>query len=305
MHPVSTGKAIQNIHQKTTLKDQLFNNLDISEATKKDYQARIGLFHTFIQENPLNRNSFVQFKNWLKQRPDLSISSKQKYLIVAKVLLKEAYRLGHITVNITEGVKGFKQNKKHRREGLTDSEISLLMEQFQNMESTPSNDRIKALFSLLIYQGLRLVEVHRLNVSDLELPKKKAYIYGKARDDKELIHLHPIIIKVLRVYLKSNKLKDGALFRSVSNNAKNKRLSIRAMQYLIDEVFANLHIQKSGHCIRHWYVSRLVKHYKGDLMKVIGYTRHRSLEMLLVYHNAITEEEDLPNYYEAFKKIQI
>jgi hypothetical protein len=49
----------------------------------------------------------------------------------------------------------------------------------------------------------------------------------------------------------------------------------------------------------------MVKHYGGDLLTVAHYTRHRSLEMLQVYNDAINAEADLPRYYDAFKGVQV
>jgi len=46
-------------------------------------------------------------------------------------------------------------------------------------------------------------------------------VQGKGRDDKEVINLHPQTVKALREYLQANKLADGPLSVSNSNNGKN------------------------------------------------------------------------------------
>jgi len=76
------------------------------------------------------------------------------------------------------------------------------------LESTTINLRLKAILSLLIFQGLRQIEITRLNVSDIDLKNKTANILGKGRDDKELVHLHSIAVKVLKEYL-SKGLKNN------------------------------------------------------------------------------------------------
>ena len=46
-----------------------------------------------------------------------------------------------------------------------------------------------------------------------------------------------------------------------------------------------------------------IKNYKGDLLRVAQYTRHRSLEMLQIYNDNIKMEADLPNYYRTFSEV--
>ncbi len=96
--------------------ERLFDQLDVSENTRKDYKARIGLFLAFAQGVKFHKYSFLHFKRMLGDRSDLSISTKNKYLITAKVLLREMNRAGLIP-DITQNVKTFRQDKKHKKEG--------------------------------------------------------------------------------------------------------------------------------------------------------------------------------------------
>jgi len=172
------------------------------------------------------------------------------------------------------------------------------------LPDTPQNARLKAILSLLVFQGLRQVEITRLDVRDIDFISKTAFIQGKGRDDKEPINLHPETIKVLKVYLKSNKIADGALFTSNSNNSKNQRLTTRAIRNIVKKTLKNLGIEKTTHGFRHYFTTTLIKTYKGDLLEVAQYTRHKSLEMLQVYNDNIKREADLPRYYKAFSGVK-
>ena len=44
-----------------------------------------------------------------------------------KIYLKELHRLGSLATDLTVNIKNFKQNKKHKRVGLNDEEITLLV----------------------------------------------------------------------------------------------------------------------------------------------------------------------------------
>jgi hypothetical protein len=49
----------------------------------------------------------------------------------------------------------------------------------------------------------------------------------------------------------------------------------------------------------------MIKGYKGDLLAVAHYTRHKSLEMLQVYNDAINAEQDLPRYIGVFNEVKL
>ena len=181
--------------------------------------------------------------------------------------------------------------------------MDLLMESVQKLPNTSKNSRLKALLGLLALQGLRQIEITRLNVSDIDLIARVAFVQGKGRDDKEPVDLHPETVKLLQAYLVGNSIKSGALFQSQSNNSKNKRLTTRGLRQMIKRVLTNLGINKSTHGFRHYFTTKMIKSYKGDLLEVAGYTRHKSLEMLQVYFDKVKREADLPRYYSTFEGV--
>lgn len=303
--------TIINSEQALTIEDtrdkasKVFDLLDVSEATRKDYKYRIGLFLDFTNERGFNRNSFLEFKRSLAERTDLAVATKNKYLAAAKIFLKEANRQGFLPADITQNIKTFSQSKKHKRDGLNDEEIRTLTNAIKELPETPTNTRLKAIISLLVFQGLRQVEIIRLDVKDIDFISKTAFIQGKGRDDKEPIYLHPETIKALKAYLKGNKIADGALFTSQSNNNKNQRLTTRAIRDIVKKTLNDLGIEKTTHGFRHYFTTTLIKTYKGDLLEVAQYTRHKSLEMLQVYNDNINRKADLPRYYQAFSGVKL
>lgn len=299
----SDGQAL-TIEDTRDKASKIFDLLDVSEATRKDYKYRIGLFLDFTGERGFNRNSFLDFKRSLAERTDLAIATKNKYLATAKIFLKEANRQGFLPADITQNIKTFNQSKRHKRSGLNDEEMSKLTTAIKELPETPANTRLKAILSLLVFQGLRQVEIIRLNVKDIDFISKTAFIQGKGQDDKEPINLHPETISALQSYLKSNRIADGALFTSQSNNNKNKRLTTRAVRDIIKKTLNDLGIEKTTHGFRHYFTTTLIKTYKGDLLEVAQYTRHKSLEMLQVYNDNINREADLPRFYRAFSGVK-
>ncbi len=284
---------------------KIFDGLEVHENTRKEYRYRIGMFLDFVGEAGFNRNSFREFKRALADRRDYKISTKNKYLATARVFLREAHFLGKLSVDVTLNTNGFRIDKKHKVEGVNEDEMGILTARLQQLPDTAKNARLKAILSLLIFQGLRGIEVVRLDLLDVDFANQVALVQGKDRDDTEAVNLHPETIKALQGYIKSNKVGGGPLFVSYSNNSQGRRLTVWALGYIIKELFDTLGIKKTKHGLRHYFTTALIKTYKGELLEVAGYTRHRSIEMLQVYNDAVRRKEDLPRFYGAFEGVKL
>ena len=284
---------------------QVFDTLDVSETTRRAYAVRIRHFLRFTDTRGLNCNSYLEYKRYLQDCETFSVSTKNKYLIAAKIFLDGLHRLNLIPQKITDHVRGFTQSRLHRKEGLQDADIGKLQRYCSDLPPTPQNLRLRALVALFLFQGLRQIEVVRLDVGDIDLRNKTAFIRGKGRDDKEPIHLHPSTVRVLREYLNCYRFRSGALFRSDSNHCRGGRLTTKSVREIIKRTFHTLQIDGSAHGFRHYFVTKLIKSYKGELLTVSKYSRHRSIQMLEVYNDEIIREQDLPRFYEVFKEIRI
>ncbi len=124
---------------------------------------------------------------------EYSVATKNKYLIAARIFLKEAYRTGYLQRDLTVNIRGFRQSLTHKKDGLTDHEIQLIQQYCQSLDKHYTNLRLKAITALLIYQGLRQIEICRLDVSHLQLGSRKILIQGKGQHDKDVVWLHPYV----------------------------------------------------------------------------------------------------------------
>ena len=287
------------------LKNGIFDCIDVTENTRKEYLTRIKHFIHFVKLHGLNFNTYLEYKRYLSSIDTLSVSTKNKYLISAKIFIDGLNSLQRLPFQINTKVRGFKQSKLHKKDGLCDEDISKIVEYCSSLEPTIQNLRLKSILSLLIFQGLRQVEITRLNVIDINLKDKVAYIIGKGQDDKELIHLHPSTVKALKTYLQIYRVRDGALFRSESNFSSGSRLTTKSIREIIKKVLNELDIDGSTHGFRHFFITKLIKSYKGELLTVSKYSRHRSIQMLEVYNDEIIREQDLPRFYNVFSDITL
>ena len=283
----------------------VLSSLDITEETRKDYTTRINYFITYLRTKSLHINTLLEFKEYLKSFSDYSVSTKNKYLIAAKIFLRELYRLQILPVNITVNLKLFKQNKLHKRFGIDSTEAKAIVKYLNALPNNNDGIRIKALIMLLLYQGLRQIELVRINVEDIDIKQSKLLIQGKGNYDKEAINLHPITRSILKMYLSRLDTKSGALFLSNSNNSKGKRLSTKTVRSITKGIFKELNISKTTHGFRHYFTTNLIEKSNGNLSMVSKFTRHKTYEMVQIYNDELITKKNLHGYYRAFNHIKL
>lgn len=146
--------------------------------------------------------------------------------------------------------------------------------------------RTKTIIFLMAVEGLRTIEIHRMNVQDIYEEQKAIYIHGKGHND--MIYLRDDSMELLKKYL---NMRSNAhdfptpVFTSISNNSKGHRLSRRNIRESVDEILEKLELKargKSCHMLRHTCGTLLYKQTK-DLQVVKQVLRHRSIEMASRY----------------------
>lgn len=281
--------------------EEIIDLLDVATVTRKDYKYRIPRFLSFLEQNPISYNSFLEYKRLL-EKMNISVASKNKYLVVARIFIKELARQGILPVDITLNIKSFPQNKKHKKEGISEAEVLQLVSYIRTFDSSQRNIRKKALFCLLALQGLRQIEIIRLNTNDIDVVNKIAYVQGKGKSDKEIVHLHPETVKTLQEYIRICKIRDGALFKSLGNR-KSDRITTMTIKREVKDMLSPLGIAKSPHAFRHYYITRLLQ--KFPVRDVRKFSRHSNLEMLVVYDDEIDMKKKSTEVFQVFNNLSV
>jgi len=280
----------------------IIDSLDVTENTRRDYLYRIPLFINYIKKNGISFNTFLEYKRLLEKRTDIKIATKNKYLQTARTFLKELSRQGLLPTDITANISGWTQDKKHKKEGLSNEEIQLLADKLRHLPSTPKNIRLKAIFSLLAFQGLRQIEITRLNVEDIDLKSHTALIQGKGKADKELIHLHPETVRAVKEHIRVSRVGSGALFKSMGNRYSD-RITTMTIKREIREALSPLGIDKTTHGFRHYYITTLLQ--KLDVRDVRKFSRHSNLEMLIVYDDELDIKHKTGEVFKCFQGLSL
>lgn len=167
---------------------------------------------------------------------------------------------------------------------LTIDQLSAILNSLD--ESEESTLRTKVIIFLMAVEGLRTVEIFRMNVQDIYGDQKAIYVHGKGHND--MVYLRDDSMTLLTKYL---NMRTNAgdyptpVFTSLSNNSKGHRLSRHNIRTSVDNVLSGLGLKspgKSCHMLRHTCGTLLYKETK-DLQIVKEVLRHRSIEMASRY----------------------
>lgn len=131
------------------------------------------------------------------------------------------------------------------------------MESFRNEKSEFLCRRNMLIVMLMGVEGLRNVEVHRLNDEDIDWNHNVIFIRGKGHDG----YIYPgrKTMQLIRNYLscRPQAVRDGILtplLISNSRNAKNKRLSRNGIRYIMNRALTLVGLKEKGiacHVLRH------------------------------------------------------
>jgi len=282
--------------------DQVFSGVDVSIKSKADYLYRIHRFQDFILTSGVfDRNTLLEFKRSISLDSSVTIATKNKYLIVAKIYCQQLYRMGVLKVDISTGVKLFRVSSSYKVNGFTDSEVSAIIYKMGTIEDI----RLKTILALKMFSGLRDIEITRLRVEHLNLQDSIIHVHSKGLNDAiDELPIVPQVKEILSGYLEVTGKKSGFLFTSDSRRNKGEGLTVKTVWLMVRGFLDELGISRSCHSFRGYFATELVKKM-SNLFDVAIYTRHKSISTLQNYVNQINKERTLPKYYSAFDGVLV
>lgn len=144
------------------------------------------------------------------------------------------------------------------------------------------NARDKAIFYAFIDSGLRLDELSKLKIGDVDLKNAHAKVIGKGKGKKErYVYLGPYAVEAIDGYIKESRQdapKDDFLF--VKDNGKPLTTSgIRSMLVRLGERLG-LGVRLSPHRLRHTFATLSLKYgaKREELQKEMGHSNPKTTE---------------------------
>jgi len=150
--------------------------------------------------------------------------------------------------------------------------------------STSAGRRDRAILVTLAYCGLRLQELVGLDTLDLDFSRDTVRVFGKGSKER-LVPLNPEVRDALRATLDDPERKPADGERAVFLNRAGRRMSGRAVQYIVDRCVIQAGISRdalSPHKLRHTFAT-LLHTNDVELVDIQALMGHASLSSTQIY----------------------
>ena len=260
---------------------------EISSQTVKSNRVDLSLFENFVRSRNLKKidgPSVMGFQYYLKQeRTNCGASINRKIF----TLRSYANFLKLKNVPSAENLPFYdvlkiRQGYRQRPHALIPEKIKTLFESIDTQ--TVLGIRDYAVYALMYQTGLRVGEVHALNLNSLDFKNHKITVIGKGKKLRTL-HMNKELEEILTQHLAVRpkiygSWKNDALFISKKGN----RLAIRTMEDNLKKIvqYAPLNVQfnVTCHTLRHSFASHLNDKDVDILViqSLLGHSSPRSTE---------------------------
>jgi site-specific recombinase XerD len=247
-------ELVSRKYSRKTIKSYLHYNEDFLRFTKKN-------------SSDVDTNDVKEFLYHLVEKKKVSTST----LNIAINALKFYY--GEILKkDLVYEIKRPKKDKK--------LPVILNGKEITRLLASVGNVKHKTILMLIYSAGLRVGEVVRLKVEDIDVQRKLIHVHSaKGRKDRYTI-LSDVALETLDLYLRTYQLKKW-LFSGKNNNT---HLTIRSVQKVFDNAVKSAGITKdvSVHSLRHSFATHLLE--SGvDLRYIQEVLGHKSSKTTEIY----------------------
>ena len=279
--------AKQFFKQKDTFFDYREAIYGISPQTLKSNRADMALFESFVTSEKIksiNGKAVIDFQYYLKNhRNNCGASINRKIFTLRSFgnFLKLADVPNAQNLPFYDVLK-IRQGYRKRPDALTPAQINLLLRQVE--PNTILGLRDYALYALMYQLGLRVGEVHRINLSDMDLEQQKVTVIGKGNKPRTL-HVNDELLEVVSHYLAvRDRFYNNWLTPALFISKKGNRLAIRTIEdnfkKLVHYAGIQVPFNVTCHTLRHSLASHLNDKDTDILVikSILGHASTRSTE---------------------------
>lgn len=276
------------------LLNQFKTSLDTnSKATIDTYSNAVKQYMEYIDKYDMNPQSADTVKEYKRHLLGLGYktSTVNSYLTTVKRFYAFLEENG-MCKNVASKVKKVHESKDFKKDSLTVEQTKDILNSIDT--STLTGKRDLAMMCLLIYTGVRTIEVSRATVGDIRNKGNVTvlYVQGKGHESKDSFVVLPKRVQMaLNEYLgaRNSALSDSSpLFECTGNRANNKPLHVKSISRIVKNIFKSCGLvsdRLTAHSTRHTACT-LALLSGASLQDVQQMARHQSIDTTLIYsHN--------------------
>ena len=269
-----------------------------SPLTVRNYQRDIDQFLGWMS---LTRDSFVpnmikreDVEEWiiyLGDKRKLKATSVNRTVASLRTLWRWLLHHGHVKRDVVSMIRSTKTPRR-LPVFVPDSRMAEVVDGIK--EDLASGDYVRvrdAVVVVLFYtSGMRLAELHALNVGDISADFSHIRVVGKGRKER-IVPLIAPVQELLKKYCGQKSSQNICIDqkKALILSEKEERLSQRTLQRIVDRVLKASGVQgkTSPHVLRHTFATHLLN-MGADLRDIQELLGHSSLKATQVYtHNDI------------------
>lgn len=296
---VNSNKVIQVQQFKNELFESFIKYADVKETTLKGYLVCLKRFSYWLQDNDIKqpvREDIKAYKQYLDQQ-GYTAGTKAQYLRAVKQFFKWTSCEG-LYPNIADNIKGAKVRQDNTRKmAFDETDIKNILNSIDRSVEAGKRDYLMILLSVTC--GLRIIEMQRANINDIQTiqGQKVLYIQGKGHDEKDdFKKLVPEVIEAVENYLNARPgfNKNSPLFVGAGNRERGDRLTEPSISRIIKNRFKNAGYdcnKLTAHSLRHTSNTLLFKS-GADLYTVQQHARHSDPKTTEIYIHELDKMND-------------
>jgi integrase/recombinase XerC/integrase/recombinase XerD len=278
------------MHSLSELIESFVSSLDVNPASTRTYREGLKNFLNWRNGKPpqalVTQGEIKLYKEWLRQCR--AANTVATYLVALRRFFQYCVAEGFYSENPVENVKGVRRPRGHLRQDISREGLRKLFNAVDR--ATLMGKRDFAIMNLMARNGLRVIEIVRANVGDIENRRGRQIlrIWGKGRDERdEFVVLAEPTVQALEDWLaaRGGAKPSEPLFIGVRARNKGGRLTTRQVNRIINSylIKAGLKTKKvSPHSLRHSFVTLAIQSGASIIEAQIA-ARHRSIETTRVY----------------------
>lgn len=269
-----------------------------SPLTVRNYQRDIDQFLGWMSltrdsfmPNMIKREHVEEWIIYLGDKRKLKATSVNRTVASLRTLWRWLLHHGHVKRDVVSMIRSTKTPRR-LPVFVPDSRMAEVVEGIK--EDLASGDFVRvrdAVVVVLFYtSGMRLAELHALNVGDISADFSHIRVLGKGRKER-IVPLIAPVQEILKKYCGQKSSQNICIDqkKALILSEKEERLSQRTLQRIVDRVLKASGVQgkTSPHVLRHTFATHLLN-MGADLRDIQELLGHSSLKATQVYtHNDI------------------
>lgn len=268
--------------------DYLKIERNASEYTIINYSGDLRDFGKFLGGASLESVNYLLLRRYLAsmRKKNYAKRSTARKLASLRSFFRFLYREGYIKTNPASSITTPKLEKKLPL-FLDTGEVIKLIEAPDEKDISGLRDR--AILETLYSTGMRVGELVRLNIDNIDFISGVAKVFGKGRKER-LAPIGDKALRAIRNYLTKRGIEKLTDKKAVFLNKKGGRLTDRSVRRVVEKYIKRVSLREgvSPHTLRHSFATHLLNR-GADLRCVQELLGHANLSTTQLYTHVTTK----------------